>query len=97
MSNIEISIKINISETNACVKGDHSAEQMGDGYFRLILDDSSALDINALEKGLLKTNYPALRDALAKHLESEIKKSHKHSAKLRRYSWSHTSRQPISC
>jgi hypothetical protein len=74
MGNIEISIKINIEETKANVKSDHSAEQMGDGHFRLILDDSSVLDINALERGLLRTNYPALRDALAKHLESEIKK-----------------------
>lgn len=74
MSNIEISIRINIAETKASVMNDHSAEQMGDGHFRLILDDSSVLDINALENGLLRTNYPALRDALAKHLESEIKK-----------------------
>ena len=74
MGNIEISIKINIAETKASVNSDHLAEQMGDGHFRLILDDSSVLDINALEKGLLRTNYPALRDALAKHLESEIKK-----------------------
>ena len=74
MGNIEISIKINISETKASVNSDHLAEQMGDGHFRLILDDSSVLDINALEKGLLRTNYPALRDALAKHLESDIKK-----------------------
>lgn len=74
MGNIEISIKINIAETKASVNSDHLAEQMGDGHFRLILDDSSVLDINALEKGLLRTNYPALRDALAKHLEFEIKK-----------------------
>lgn len=74
MGNIEISIKINIVETTSSIISDHSAEQMGDGHFRLILDDSSVLDINKLEEGLLRTNYPALRDALAKHLEYEIKK-----------------------
>ena len=39
-----------------------------------MLEGKEGLDIDGMEQGLLRTNYPALRDALAQHLESEVKK-----------------------
>jgi hypothetical protein len=50
------------------------AEQTEKGCFRLVLDEAAELDIDALEDGLLRACYPALRDALAQHLEGAIKK-----------------------
>jgi hypothetical protein len=41
-----------------------------------VLDEAAELDIDALlEDGVLRRCYPALRDALAQHLEGAIKKS----------------------
>ena len=51
------------------------AEQTERGYFRLVLDEAAELDIDGLEDGMLRTCYPALRDALAQHLEQAIKKA----------------------
>ena len=74
MRNIEISIKVDIKETETNVSSDESVEKVGDGYFRLVLDGKSEMNIDELEAGLLQTNYPALRDALSHHLESISKK-----------------------
>ena len=74
MANIEISIKIDIKPTDAERSVDKTAEQTDTGYFRLVLDEVAELDIDTLEDGLLRTCYPALRDALAQHLEQAIKK-----------------------
>ena len=51
------------------------AEQTERGCFGLVLDEAAELDSDGLEDGLLRTCYPALRDALAQHLEGAIKKS----------------------
>jgi hypothetical protein len=51
------------------------AEQTERGCFRLVLDEAAELDSDGLEDGLLRTCYPALRDALAQHLEGAIKKA----------------------
>ena len=74
MRNIEISIKVDIRETETNVSPDESVEKVDDGYFRLVLDGKSEMNIDELEAGLLQTNYPALRDALSHHLESISKK-----------------------
>ena len=74
--NVEVSIKIEFKST-AELPGASSAapEQFGDGCFRLVLPEQQSLDIDALEEGLLRTHYPALRDALATHLTQAVKKS----------------------
>jgi hypothetical protein len=72
MANIEVSVKIDMKPTDAGRSPDKMAER---GCFRLVLDEAAELDIDTLEDGLLRTCYPALRDALAQHLEQAIKKS----------------------
>lgn len=74
MSNIEISIQIHIKPTKAVSCEEGMPRKIDDGCFHLILDGNASCDISTLEDGLLRTNYPALRDALAQHLESESKK-----------------------
>ncbi len=73
--NIEVCIKIEMKPTQA----PHShfasgAERIGQGQFRIVLEGEKSLDIDALEDGLLRANFPALREALATHLEQEVKK-----------------------
>ncbi len=74
MNNIEVSIKININPTDMSICTDQSSAKMDDGHFRLVLDKKAALDIDALEDGLLHATYPAMRDALAHYLEEATRK-----------------------
>ena len=74
MKNIEITIKAGIKETGADQYPADSVEKLDDGLFRLVLESEAEMDIDALEAGLLRTNYPALRDALVHHLEQASKK-----------------------
>jgi hypothetical protein len=86
MANIEVSIKIDIKPTDAERSPDKTAEQTDRGYFRLVLDEAAELAIDALEDGMLRTCYPALRDAVAQHLEQAIKKSPSAAGSTRRRS-----------
>ena len=75
--NIEVSIKIEFKPTDAqptAPEGD--AVQGEEGQFRLVLAGEKSLDIDALEDGLLRTSFPAIRSALAAHLTEEGKKGH---------------------
>ena len=74
MSNAEVTVQIHIKPTEAIVYETGSPRKVDDGCFQLILDGNASCDINVLEDSLLRTNYPALRDALAHHLEAESKK-----------------------
>ncbi len=74
MKNIEITIKVDIKETGSAPLPEDGVEKLDDGLFRLVLDSEAMLDIDALEAGLLRTNYPALRDALVHYLEEASKK-----------------------
>ena len=69
MSNYEIVIKIDIQKTEKATSSD-GAIKCADGSFRITLPEESAQSIDACENALLRTNFPALRDALASHLSS---------------------------
>ena len=73
--NLELKIRIEMSESDAPVSGESDGpEAIGAGQFRLVLDGDKSLDIDALEAGLLRTSYPAIRQALGQHLATEVKK-----------------------
>ena len=74
-ANIQVSIKVEFKPIDAppTILGGE-ATRTGQGQFEIVLDGEKSLDIDALEDGLLRANYPALRDALAIHLEQEVKK-----------------------
>lgn len=74
--NVEVSIKIEFKSTEEQPTASSAApEKFGEGCFRLVLPEQQSLDIDALEEGLLRANFPALRDALATHLTQAVKKS----------------------
>jgi hypothetical protein len=69
--NWEVSVRVEIRPTAAAV-GEQVQSQAGE--FSLVLGSERTFDISALEHGLLQTAQPALRAALAAHLEREVKK-----------------------
>jgi hypothetical protein len=74
--NLEVSIRIEMKETDDAVSGESAQpEATTAGHFRLVLDGADSLNIDAIEDGLLRTTYPALRDAMANHLSGEAKKN----------------------
>ena len=74
MSFVPITLKVDIKSVETELPSLTSPEKAEDGCFRLIVFGSSSMDIDALEDGLLQTNYPALRDALAQYLSLESEK-----------------------
>jgi len=71
--NLEVSIRIEMNETDAPLSVD-AAEAIASGHYRVVIDGAKSLDIDAIENGLLNTSYPAFRNALATHLANEVKK-----------------------
>lgn len=71
MPNYEIKIQVDISATEQDVTPDVTPG--ADGSFRIIMSRESAQSIDQCEQALLAVNYPAIREALARHL-SEVSK-----------------------
>jgi hypothetical protein len=75
-NNVEVCVKIHMRPTQAPPTGSKAGVQrLGHGHFQIVLEGEKSLDIDALEDGLLRANFPALRETLATHLEDEVKKS----------------------
>jgi hypothetical protein len=69
-----IRVKVEIVECEEESNNNTQPQQVGDGEFELLIDDEVAGSIDNCEQALLATNYPALRDALSKHLAEWSKK-----------------------
>ena len=69
MSNYEIQIHIQIRPTDDDVS--EAAQQDDEGRFRTVVSGATGQSIDACEQALLGLNYPALREALSRHL-SEV-------------------------
>ena len=69
MSNYEIQLHIQIRPTDDDVT--EEAQQEGDGRYRTVVSGATGQSIDACEQALLGLNYPALREALSRHL-SEV-------------------------
>ena len=78
MPNYEIQIQVSIRETADAVTPE--APQAVDGSFRTVVSGASGQSIDAWEQAVLAVNYPALREALARHF-SEV--SHQEAARGR--------------
>jgi len=72
MPNYEIKIQVDIRATEQDVTPD--VMPGADGSFRIIMSRESAQSIDQCEQALLTVNYPAIREALARHL-SEVSKA----------------------
>ena len=69
--NYKIKVKVEIEESEEEVTGGQIETEAG--QFEIVINEAQALSIDDCEQALLRTNYPAIRAALAKHL-SEISK-----------------------
>jgi len=70
MPNYEIKIQVDISATEHDVTP--SATPSADGGFRIVIGGESGRSIDPCAQALLAVNYPALREALSRHLR-EVK------------------------
>ncbi len=69
MPNYEIKIQVDIRTTEQEVTQDVTPS--ADGSFRIVMDRASGESIDQCEQALFAVNYPALREALSRHL-SEV-------------------------
>jgi hypothetical protein len=72
MSNYKIKVNIEIVESDDPKVKD--AKEQNDGSFTMTINEKDAISIDNSEKALLTTAYPAIRKALAKHLENVSEK-----------------------
>ena len=70
--NYKIKVQVEIIESDQEVEGE--LVQTEDGGFELVISAEQAVSIDECEQALLRTNYPALRAAIAKHLTGLSKK-----------------------
>ncbi len=73
MGNYKIKVNIEIVESDEEITA--SPQEVEKGVFELNISGATAESIDECEQALLRTHYPALRSALAHHLESVSKKS----------------------
>ncbi len=82
MKNFKIEISIRLVETDESVQDNPQIN--ADGNFSMVIDDKAAISIDQIEKSVLQTNYPAIREAISNHFTEvsknkpmkTIKKSH---------------------
>lgn len=74
MKNHRIRVKVEIVECEEEASGEEQAVRLGDGEFEMLISEAVAGSIDDCEQALLATNYPAIRDALSKHLAEWSKK-----------------------
>jgi hypothetical protein len=72
MSRYRISVEVKIEESDDQV--DTNPVEQADGSFRLVIPDEMARSIDECEQALLRTNFAAVRQAIAAHLSAVSKK-----------------------
>ncbi len=80
--NLKLRIKVEFVETEAEPSVGRAPEEQTDGSFSLVLPEADELNISALDRAALDVSFPALREALSRHLAQVGKK--KFSGKLSR-------------
>jgi hypothetical protein len=73
--NLRLRIKVELVETEAEPSSDRHPEEQADGSFSLVLAESEELNISALDRAALDVSFPALREALSRHLAEAGKKN----------------------
>ena len=67
-------IKIAIVETELEPSSDRCLQEEADGSSRLVLPEADELNMSALDRAALDVSFPALREALSRHLTESGKK-----------------------
>ena len=72
MGNYKIKVHVEVVECDN--SKEKAAEEQNDGSFTMTINEKDAISIDNSERALLSTAYPAIRKALAEHLENVSKK-----------------------
>ena len=75
--NIAFRIKVEIVETEVEPSSGRCPQEQADGTFSLVLPEADELNISALDRAALEVSFPALREALSRHLAQAGKKNSK--------------------
>ncbi len=73
--NLKLRIKVEFVETESDPSADRHPEEQADGSFSLVLPQADELNISALDRAALDVSFPALREALSRHLAQAGKKN----------------------
>jgi hypothetical protein len=73
--NLKLRIKVEFVETEEEASADRCPEEQADGSLSLVLPESDELNISALDRAALDVSFPALREALSRHLAEAGKKN----------------------
>jgi hypothetical protein len=66
--NIALRIKVEFVETEAEPSSDRCPQEQADGAFSFVLPEADELNISALDRATLDVSFPALREAVSRHL-----------------------------
>jgi hypothetical protein len=72
---IAFRIKVEMVETEAEPASDRRPHEQADGAFSLVLPPADELNIAALDRAALEVSFPALREALSRHVAQAGKKN----------------------
>jgi hypothetical protein len=73
--NIALRVKVEFVETEAEPSPDRCPQEQADGAFSLVLPEADELNISALDRAALDVSFPALREAVSRHLAPASKKT----------------------
>lgn len=82
MSRYKIKVKVEFVECDDFEPGD--LKKNPDDSFSMILSEQDAISIDKVDSSVLKTSYPAIREAVSKHLKQISKKKPMKQAKVER-------------
>jgi hypothetical protein len=72
MSRYKIEVTVNLVECDA--ETDDTPIELEDGCYKYTIDSDAGESIDDCEIAVLNTAYPAIRDAIARHMEKVSKK-----------------------
>jgi len=75
VKNIKLRIKVEFVETEEEPSPDRYPQEQADGSFSLVLPEADEMNISALDRAALDLSFPALREALSRHLAEAGKKT----------------------
>jgi len=72
MSRFKINVKVELVECDDFEPGDLTKNP--DGSFSMTISEQDAISIDKVDSSVLQTSYPAMREAVSKHLTQISKK-----------------------
>jgi len=73
MSRYKVNVKVELIECDDSEQGDLTKNL--DGSFSITMSEQDAVSIDKVDSSVLQTAYPAMREAVSKHLTEISKKS----------------------